>query len=105
MKSFPDSARGSSTGRPIMVLFDILGKKWTMRILWELRDIKLNFRDLQQRCDQISPTVLNGRLKQLRSLQLVELNSQGYGLSKAGAELCEHLITLDVWAKTWRDDN
>ena len=30
--------RGSATGRPIMALLDLLGRRMTGRILWELRD-------------------------------------------------------------------
>jgi DNA-binding HxlR family transcriptional regulator len=29
--------RGSSGGRPIMALLDLLGRRWALRILWELR--------------------------------------------------------------------
>ena len=30
------SVRGSRTGRRIMALLDLLGRRWTLRILWEL---------------------------------------------------------------------
>ena len=30
--------RGSATGRPIMALLDLLGRRMTLRILWELRE-------------------------------------------------------------------
>jgi len=40
-------ARGSKSGRPIMVLLDLLGRRWTLRIVWELRDQPRRFRDLQ----------------------------------------------------------
>ena len=33
------SVRGSRTGRPIMALLDLLGRRWTLRILWELRGV------------------------------------------------------------------
>jgi len=38
--------RGSTTGRPIMVLLDLLGRRWTLRIVWELRDAPRRFREL-----------------------------------------------------------
>lgn len=87
-----------------MVVFDLLGKKWSLRILWELHKERLNFRDLQSRCDQLSPTVLNKRLKELREIELVEHHSHGYGLTKSGQELSEHLIQLDRWANNWKKD-
>ena len=39
--------RGSTTGRPIMVALDLLGRRGTLRILWGLRDAPLTFRALQ----------------------------------------------------------
>jgi len=29
--------RGSRTGRPIMALIDLLGRRWALRVVWELR--------------------------------------------------------------------
>jgi len=96
--------RGSTTGRPVMVLLDALGQRWTLRILWELQDGRLSFRTLQARCDGVSPTVLNGRLKMLRGLGIVDLDADGYGLTPSGRELGEHLLALDGWASRWARD-
>jgi DNA-binding HxlR family transcriptional regulator len=84
-----------------MVLFDLLGQRWTMRILWELSDGRLSFRDLRARCDDASPTVLNRRLKQLRDLDLVDLEPQGFGLTTSGRALGRQLVALDRWASAW----
>ena len=54
--------RGSATGRPIMALLDLLGRRMTLRILWELRDRRLTFRALQEAADT-NPSVLNARLE------------------------------------------
>ena len=94
-------ARGTRSGRPIMVLFDALGKRWSLRILWELRSGRLAFRPLRARCDDISPTVLNDRLKQLKALGILDSAPEGYGLTQAGAELAKKLIELDGWANAW----
>jgi len=93
--------RGSRTGRPVMVLFDALGQRWTLRILWELRDGPVNFRALRERCDEVSPTVLNGRLKTLRDMDLVTLTEDGYAYTPWGKELSQQLSKLTVWAETW----
>ena len=58
--------RGSQTGRPIMALMDLLGRRWTLRVIWELRDGRLTFRALQEACGGLSPTVLNQRVRELR---------------------------------------
>lgn len=93
--------RGSSSGRPIMLLLDVLGQRWTLRILWELRAGSLTFRQLQGRCGDVSPTLLNQRLKTLRSLQIIERDSDGYALTACGRELGNHLLDLDAFAKKW----
>ncbi|MEM7000394.1 MAG: helix-turn-helix domain-containing protein [Pseudomonadota bacterium] len=95
------TVRGSTTGRPIMRLLDAMGKRWSLRILWELRDKPLTFRELQTRCDDISPTSLNTRLKELREMELVELTDQGYAHTAWGTELGTHLVALDAWAAKW----
>ena len=95
------SVRGSKTGRPIMALLDLLGQRWTLRIIWELRGRRRTFRDLQAQCDAVSPTVLNTRLKTLRDAGIADLESDGYGLTVSGRELGVQLAKLDGWAKKW----
>jgi len=71
-----------------MALLDLLGRCWSLRILWELRTGRQSFRTLQQTCDAMSPTVLNARLRELRGARLVDLQSaEGYGLTALGVEL------------------
>jgi DNA-binding HxlR family transcriptional regulator len=96
------AVRGSRTGRPIMVLLDLLGRRWALRILWELRDAHLTFRSLQEACGGISPTVLNERVHELREAKLVELAPElGYGLSALGRELVERFVPLVAWSEKW----
>lgn len=98
-----NKSRGSSSGRPIMVLLDVLGQKWTLRILWELYQTgePLTFRRLQGACDAVSPTSLNSRLKNLRELRLVELGANGYLVTQKGKELTQTFVELDCWAEEW----
>jgi len=96
------SVRGSTTGRPIMVLLDVLGKRWTLRILWELYQVDaVTFRELRSSCEDVSPTLLNNRLKDLRALKLVKQDDDGYGLTKEGQTLSRKLAPLDAWANDW----
>ena len=99
-----NAVRGSKTGRPIMRLLDMLGKRWTLRILWELRDESLTFRQLRERCDEVSPTSLNARLKELREMNLVVHSENGYAYSQRGEELGEHLLELSLWANKWAEE-
>lgn len=96
--------RGSRSGRPIMALLDLLGRRWLLRILWELReDTPLTFRELRERCDAMSPTVLNLRLRELRDAGIVTLDEPGgYGLSKPGRQLLDALMPLQHWSEQWQ---
>src|SRR3546814_3778710 len=43
--------RGSRSGAPIMALFDLLGRRWAMGVLWTLSEGgAMTFRELQERC-------------------------------------------------------
>jgi DNA-binding HxlR family transcriptional regulator len=97
------AVRGSKTGRPIMVLLDLLGRRWTLRILWELREQALTSRALRQACDDASPTVLQARLHDLRQAGFVELDpASGYRLTDIGKELLRTLLPLHCFAERWR---
>jgi DNA-binding HxlR family transcriptional regulator len=84
-----------------MVLLDALGHRWALRVLWELRDGPQTFRALRERCEDVSPTVLNDRLAELRELDLIEAAKDGYTLSEDGRELGALLLPLDAWARRW----
>ena len=91
------AVRGSRSGRPIMALLDLLGRRWALRILWELREAPLTSRGLRAACDEASPTVLQARLAELREAGLVELvPASGYGLSGLGRELLETFLPLHL---------
>lgn len=92
--------RGSATGRPIMALLDLLSRRQALRILWELREDPLRFRDLQARAET-SPSVLNTRLGELREALIVELAPEGYRLTDLGRDLFQHLAPLTQWSDTW----
>jgi DNA-binding HxlR family transcriptional regulator len=96
------AVRGSKTGRPIMALLDLLGRRWSLRILWELREQPLTSRALRAACDEASPTVLQARLSELREAGLVELKpASGYGLTPIGRELHENFLPLHRFAERW----
>jgi DNA-binding HxlR family transcriptional regulator len=94
--------RGSRTGRPVMALLDLLGRRMTLRILWELSraDAPLTFRALQGAADT-NPALLNTRLKELRAAGLVVHGGEGYSLSKDGQALLLRLLPLVDWADQW----
>jgi len=85
-----------------MALLDLLGRRGTLRLLWELRDgHPQSFRLLRASADGISPSVMNTRIKELREARLVELAEAGYALTAEGRELVRHLKPLNRWAEVW----
>ncbi len=93
--------RGSKTGRPIMALLDLLGRRWTLRIVWELREQPRRFRELQD-LTGASPTIVNTRLAELREAKLLELDETvGYRLTPLGNELLRLFLPLHVWSEKW----
>jgi DNA-binding HxlR family transcriptional regulator len=90
--------RGSRTGQPIMALLDLLGRRWALRVIWELRADPLTFRELQAACGGISSSVLNARLGELRTAGIV---ADGFVLTAEGRRLLEAYGPLGAWARRW----
>ncbi len=97
-----EPVRGSTTGRALMAALDLLGRRWALRILWELRDGPEGFRALRTRCDDMSSSVLRQRLVELGEAGLVAQDQQQrYELTDLGADLYAALTPLHDWAQRW----
>jgi DNA-binding HxlR family transcriptional regulator len=94
------SVRGSTTGRPIMVALDLLGRRTALRVLWELRGDPLTFRALKDACET-NTRLLNTRLTELKEAGLVEHAERGYRLTAEGPRLARALKPLSAWADQW----
>jgi DNA-binding HxlR family transcriptional regulator len=86
-----------------VALLDLLGRRWALRVLWELRQGGVpTFRELQARCGNISSSVLTQRLRELREADIVSAEAGGgYKLTEEGFSLLEVLAPVDAWAKRW----
>jgi DNA-binding HxlR family transcriptional regulator len=85
-----------------MALLDLLGRRWQLRIIWELREGALGFRDIQKRCDGMSPSVLSQRLGELTEAGIIaQLDSQEYELTERGQQLRQALAPLHQWVADW----
>ncbi|GLH72539.1 hypothetical protein GETHLI_10410 [Geothrix limicola] len=84
-----------------MALFDLLGRRWAMGILWQLSRGPATFRALQAACESISPAILNSRLKDLREARLVVHEGEGYLLTDLGRELYQLLEPFGGWSLEW----
>jgi DNA-binding HxlR family transcriptional regulator len=88
------------------VAFDLLGRRWALRVLWELRDEPVGFRALQQRCGGISSSVLRDRLAELTAAAIVRTDATGgYTLTEDGRGLLVALRPLSRWADEWGGDH
>jgi DNA-binding HxlR family transcriptional regulator len=86
----------------MLALLELLGRRWALRILWELRQRPASFQALQRRCDSMSTSVLAQRLAELRDAQLVEKDQAGdYVLSESGARLLARLDGIEEWTQDW----
>lgn len=95
------AVRGSQTGRPIMVVLDLLGRRGALRVLWELREgTPLTFRALQAAADT-NPSLLNTRLRELRDSGIVVHKGEGYELTESGKKLVQAMGPLAEWASAW----
>ena len=82
-----------------MALLDLLGRRWTLRVIWELRDGPLVFRALQERCEAMSSSVLNQRLRELAQAGITQSGAAGYELTDSGRELLDTFAPLNAWAE------
>jgi DNA-binding HxlR family transcriptional regulator len=83
-----------------MAAFDLLGRRGTLRVAWELRGgDAFTFRALAT-ASALPPATLNTRLREMRELGLIDAE-EGYRLTALGQELLQSLSALDAWAKRW----
>jgi DNA-binding HxlR family transcriptional regulator len=84
---------------PITDLLDLLGRRWALRVLWELRDGPLTYGELRTRCDEVSTSTLAKRLGELEDRGIASRTPEGWALTEPGAELGRRLLELSDWAR------
>ncbi len=73
-----------ASARPVERALDLLGRRWALRLIWELRRSTLSFSELRRRTG-ISPAVLSARLGELLDARVLERDSsRRYQLSGRG---------------------
>jgi DNA-binding HxlR family transcriptional regulator len=88
-----------TSSRPVEAALDLLGRRWALRLVWELRRSTLSFSELRQRTG-ISPSVLSARLRELVEAGVLEQDGvRRYRLSGRGRELARLLYELNRWAE------
>lgn len=85
--------------RAVESVLDLLGRRWALRLVWELRRSTLSFSELRERL-AISPSVLSARLGDLADAGVLERDPvRRYRLSGRGRELARILYELNRWAE------
>jgi DNA-binding HxlR family transcriptional regulator len=85
-----------------MALLDLLGRRWALRVVWELRaEPAPTFRELRARCGGVSSSVLADRLRELTEAGIVGHEGSGYALTEQGRDLLRRLTPLEEWASRW----
>ena len=88
-----------ASARPVENALELLGRRWALRLIWELRRSTLSFSELRQRTG-ISPSVLSSRLGELLAAGVLERDpGRRYRLSGRGRELARLLYELNRWAE------
>jgi DNA-binding HxlR family transcriptional regulator len=86
----------------MMAALDLLGQRWTLRVIWELQQQPAGFRELRRRTDAMSSSVLANRLRQLDEAGIVTTDSKGiYQLTELGHGLGPALEPLRTWSEQW----
>jgi DNA-binding HxlR family transcriptional regulator len=85
--------------RPVESALELLGRRWSLRLVWELRRSTVSFSELRRRTS-CSPSVLSARLPELVEAGVLERDGAGrYRLSGRGRELARVLYELNRWAE------
>jgi DNA-binding HxlR family transcriptional regulator len=85
--------------RPMPAALELFGRRWALRVVWELRREVLSFSRLREETG-ISPSVLTSRLRELAEAGVVERDdARCYRLTGTGRELARLLFELNRWAE------
>ncbi|MEU1586995.1 helix-turn-helix domain-containing protein [Micromonospora sp. NPDC005710] len=85
-----------------MAALDLFGRRWSLRIVWELQRGALGFRALQHHCDNMSSSVLRQRLTELMEARIVmQEPDTAYALTELGQGAYRALRPLVRWSDEW----
>ncbi len=94
----PDAAAAE---RAFLSFLELVGRRWTLRIVWELRAGPLAFNELRRRAGGMSQSVLVTRLTELFGAGLVADTDGGYQITALGTGLLPELDRLRAYSDTW----
>lgn len=91
---------------PIQKTIDIVGKKWTILIVYNLLSGEKRFKNLEDSLGKICPKMLSERLKELEILKLIERKIYPkrplkitYRLTPKGRSLYKIIEAMEKWGR------
>lgn len=89
---------------PVCGLVDLMGRKWTLHLLWALREEeRIRFNELKRQAGDISPRVLTDRLNPLVEADLVERREHDETPPRVEYALTENGQGLDAVFRAYMD--
>ncbi|AYF78809.1 transcriptional regulator [Nocardia yunnanensis] len=83
---------------------DLLGQRWTLRVIWELEPGPLGFLELRRRMGNCSSSMLSVRLQRLVEAGVADKKpDKSYELTRAGRELGRALEQVWQWSERWAE--
>lgn len=96
---------------PVTETARIIGRKWTLLIIYHLLESPRRFCELQEMLGGVNPTTLSQRLKMMESSGLLRRHERPtvppwvqYELTEKGAALRPIIEGMAVWGRTWLSD-
>lgn len=101
----------SKIKHPIRKTAEIIGKKWTILIVYNLLSGEKRFKNLEDSLSKICPKMLSERLKELEQLKLIERKVYlkrplkiTYRLTPRGRSLYKIVEAMDKWGRKWPEN-
>ncbi len=97
---------------PVTATARIIGRKWTLLIIYHLLERPRRFCELQELLGGVNPTTLSQRLKMLESVGLLRRHERPtvppwvqYELTEKGEALRPVIDSMARWGRTWLADS
>jgi DNA-binding HxlR family transcriptional regulator len=92
----------------VELVIDIIGGKWKILIIWELRESEKRFRELQKSVGKITDKMLTQQLRELEEAELISRKVYPevpprveYSLTLLGKSLLPVLEMFEEWGKQY----
>ena len=92
----------------VELVFDIIGGKWKILIIWDLKEGEKRFRELQKSVGKITDKMLTQQLRELEKAELISRKAYPevpprveYSLTLLGKSILPVIEMLEEWGKQY----